>query len=158
MKKIIPAIIALFIPLLFSCMPPKSMAKSPSELTEKEIVEKNTYSRSTYLSKSINNKSTITVRHFSGVEKTDTFSSKNDKITITLSCKLEEGELRLCLCDSESIIHEFDVAGDQQTFTIPADGNRYFLKTAGKDAKFKLEYSLEKKKIPISTAEEEVIL
>lgn len=140
-------IAALLIPFCFSCTKTEKNTETTSiaDLSEQEIINKNSSSSIGYFSTTSNNKSTIKVRRFSGAEILKTFNSSKDQIELTLSNTLSEGELRIILCDSEKIIYEFETNKENQTYTIPASNSKVNLKVVGEKAKYTLVYTCESK-------------
>lgn len=135
----------------------KSSSESEREyvqnLTEEEIVKGHAYSKSSSIQKTSNNKTTIKVKRFSGIEEVLVISPKNQNVDVTVSCKVESGALRVVICDKESIVYEFDVNDEPETFRLPSTKGRYFIKTAGKNARYSLEVEVEAKKTELPSFE-----
>ena len=149
----------LLISLCFSCTKTEKNAEkkiqstSIADLSEQEIINKNSSSKMGYFSTTLNNKSTIKVKKFSGGETLKTFNSSKEQVQLTLSNTLSEGELRIVLCDSEKIIYEFETNKENQTYIIPASDSRVDLKVVGSKAQYTLIYTYESKKSPLPVFE-----
>lgn len=132
--------IALFIPLCFSCM---KLDIKVADLSDQEIINLNSASKMGYITQTVNTKFAIKVRSFSGGDKLKTFEASDKQIDLTLSNSLEKGELKIVLCDSEKIIHEFEINKENQTFTIPPSNQKVYLKVVGNKARYTLTYNYE---------------
>ncbi|MCQ2591717.1 MAG: hypothetical protein MJ188_02945 [Treponema sp.] len=157
MKKIIfAAFLLLYIPFFFSCTVGK---KSPSEknqntimdLSEEQIVKGNSYSKSLSNTKSNNNSTSISVKGFSGIETLVSFKKSNDSIELSISCEINNGELRLVLCDSEKIIHEFNLEEKNQTYRFSPGDTNCHLKAVGNKANYSMKITYNRKKLSNQT-------
>lgn len=137
-------ILALACLVCFSCCSKKTEGVSVTDMSEEDIVKNNSFSKIGSVSRSVNNKTSLAVRRFSGIEELVVLQPKGDCFEITLSSEVGDGELRLFICDSESIVYEFQVNEKDQKYTLPSTNKKYFLKAAGSNAKYRLEFSYEK--------------
>lgn len=131
-----------------SCVPKsinqiKQTENSVQNISEEEIVKGSVYSKSSSSTRSINNKTTMNVKYFNGIEKVVTFSPRKNPIEITVSSKVDAGDLRIVLCDDSSIIYEFAVGEKNQSYRLNQSNSKYYLKTVGSKARFTLEFNYE---------------
>lgn len=143
MKKTGIILLVLLVILSVSCTNKKTTETSIADYTEEEILNGNSYSRTSSFTSTVNKKTTIKCKRFTGFEKIMIFQQKEDSIKITLTATVDDGEFRLVICDSEKIYHEFEINEENQTYTLPAAKNKYYLKAVGKNASYKLEVTYE---------------
>ena len=91
-----------------------------------------------------NGSSRLDIGSLSGIKKLETFSG-GSSYDITLSLSTKSGNVRLVLCTKDAILHEFSPNGDDQTYHLEKQNKTVYLKIAGEEAAFKLEYKTEKK-------------
>jgi len=155
MKKSSLVLLIVLLPMLIFAKGTNS-AKNPDKeyvdnLTEEEIVKGNRYTKSSSVQKTSNNKTSLKVKRFSGIEEIFVFAPKNENVEITLSSTVEAGALRLVVCDKENVLYEFEVGEENQTYKLPATKGRYILKAVGSNARYTVEVSCTREKSEIPT-------
>ena len=71
----------------------------------------------------------------------ETFSGKGS-YQIELSWTVSKGNARLVLCTDKEILHDFTVNEAGQTYTFRNDGSEVYLRIAGEDCGFSLDYTV----------------
>ena len=142
MKKIGIGLLVLFCFGLISCFSREPVDQAAAEeyvknLTEEEIVKKNSSSKLSYSKSTIGNKVKLSVKRFNGVEETYVVKTNSAGKKIKVSSNVQQGAIRIVLCDSKKIVHEFEI-GKDETFEIPSSSEKMILKTAGKDAAYSI--------------------
>lgn len=94
------------------------------DLTEEDIVTKNSSAKLSYMKRSIGNKVKLSVKRFSGVEEILAIKATSEGKKLKVTSKIEQGAIRIVLCDSKNIIYEFKV-GEEDSFEIPASSGNY---------------------------------
>lgn len=157
MKKSVIVLMLLLIPGLIFGLGKKSSDNSEESyvysLTDEEIVSGNSSTKGVVKRNSYNNKTTISISRFSGVESVISFSPKNQSVELTISSKVDRGDLRLFLCDSESIIYEFEVGEKDQVYTLPSQNSKCYLKAAGEKCNYSVEIEMKVKKVEVPSFE-----
>lgn len=158
MKKLITVLMLLFIPgFIFGFGIKLNDNKSEDgyvySLTDEEIVSGNSSTKGMVKRNSYNNKTTISISRFSGIDSVVSFSPKNQSVELTLSSKVDRGDLRLFLCDSESIIYEFEVGEKNQVYTLPSQNSKCYLKAVGDKCNYSVEIELKVKKVDVPSFE-----
>ena len=113
-------------------------------ITESDILTKNRFTAIASVSVNNNGSSRLDIGSLSGVKKLETFSG-GSSYDITLSLSTKSGNVRLVLCTKDAILYEFSPNGDDQTYHLEKQNKTVYLKIAGEEAAFKLEYKTEKK-------------
>ena len=149
MKRVLILILLLSAMLLSSC---KLFTKyedtngdddyTLQSITEEMIIKDNHYLKQLAIL-TTNTSDGITVLEYSadvfdGVEELHCFNHQN--VSIIVDINVEKGNARLVITDGKSIIHDFNINQELQSFEISND-KRYYLKIAGESAKYSLKVS-----------------
>lgn len=114
---------------------------SLQSIVDEDIVRSSNHVSVGSFETTVNNVTKLTTKKFNGVRSLETF--RNNTYTIEVSFKVTKGNAKLVLCDGDSILHEFEVNQDNQTYSFTCD-ERVQLKIAGEDCAFELRYTYSK--------------
>ena len=114
---------------------------SLADITEDEIVHGMSSVSSGRLQTSLNGRTSITIKKFSGVQTLETFDGKSGR-TLRCDIELRSGNLRVVVVHDEDIVAEFAVGGGECGYVFPDNGT-YRLKIAGETAEFDIKFSVQ---------------
>ena len=114
---------------------------SLQSLTEGDILKGGSSTKIGSVSSQINNKYKVSVKTLHGVDTLETFSGKGS-YQIELSWTVSKGNARLVLCTDKEILHDFTVNEAGQTYSFRNDGSKVYLRIAGEDCGFSLDYTV----------------
>ena len=115
---------------------------SLQQLTEEDLLKSRSSVSSVSVSSTRDHETRVTVRKCSGVKEFRTFTKGT--YTVTVNFKVNAGNIRLVLCDSDQILKEFEINSDGQSFTFDCGYKIVSLKAACESAGFELVYTVEK--------------
>lgn len=112
---------------------------SLQSLTEQDLLKGGSCSKVGSVETNVNDRHTVRVKTLNGIDTLDSFSGSGT-YTVTLSWNITKGNSRLVLCTGSEILHDFSVNESGQTFSFKPGGSRVYLRIAGEDCGYSLEY------------------
>ena len=111
-------------------------------LTEYDIIHGSSSFYQGSVTRTKNNKTTITTKLMSGVSNLKTINPKGKTITIYTNFIANSGNARLVLLQGKQIIYDFKI-NEEDKYVISLSNEKYNLRLAGESLNFKLEYWVE---------------
>ena len=122
-------------------------------ITDEDIINGMTPTAILTTTFSINERYSIGMKYFSGVDDIAYFDMNGEDITVTLSAEVKKGNFAVVLVNDGKIVGRFDTSGEDSTVTLEKAYGYVYIRAAGESANFKVNftYSVESNKQPGST-------
>ena len=110
-------------------------------ITDQDIVKGNSAVSVGSVSNKRNDRGTLSVNKFSGVQTVDTINVRDVAESVTCTATVESGNFRVVIVRDGKIYADMKTDGAPNTITLTEPG-KYDLKIAGESAKFEMEYKI----------------